>query len=61
MDNIDIVIPWVDGGDPEWQASKNKYSGKKSYGDTEEIPNCILLIIRITFPLSIFLLLARTQ
>lgn len=36
MDNIDIVIPWVDGGDPEWQASKHKYSGKKSYGDSEE-------------------------
>ena len=24
-DTIDLVIPWVDGNDPEWQAEKNKY------------------------------------
>ena len=24
-DAIDIVIPWVDGNDPEWLAEKNKY------------------------------------
>lgn len=22
---IDIVIPWVDGNDPEWQREKEKY------------------------------------
>lgn len=26
---IDIVIPWVDGGDPEWLAEKNKYMGMR--------------------------------
>lgn len=26
-DAIDIVIPWVDGSDPEWQAEKARYSG----------------------------------
>ncbi|MDO4759616.1 MAG: stealth family protein [Candidatus Saccharibacteria bacterium] len=26
---IDIVIPWVDGSDPEWLKSKNIYSGKE--------------------------------
>lgn len=25
---IDFVIPWVDGGDPEWMAEKNKYIKK---------------------------------
>lgn len=25
---IDIVIPWVDGNDPEWQTCKSKYDGK---------------------------------
>ena len=31
MDNkIDFVIPWVDGGDPEWLKQKNEYSGKKT-------------------------------
>lgn len=24
-DKIDIVIPWVDGGDPDWQREKNKW------------------------------------
>ncbi len=24
---IDFVIPWVDGGDPEWIREKNKYAG----------------------------------
>ena len=34
MDNkIDFVIPWVDGGDPEWQKEKNKYSGKATSED----------------------------
>ena len=29
MDNkIDIVIPWVDGNDLEWQKERNKYAGK---------------------------------
>mgnify|MGYP005817165505 CR=1 FL=1 len=29
-DAIDIVIPWVDGNDPEWLAEKNKYKKRKS-------------------------------
>jgi len=28
--NIDFVIPWVDGNDPEWQAEKAKYSPNKN-------------------------------
>ena len=28
--DIDIVIPWVDGSDPAWQAEKAKYSGKRT-------------------------------
>ena len=27
-EKIDIVIPWVDGGDIEWQKERNKYAGK---------------------------------
>ena len=27
--DIDIVVLWVDGSDPEWQKEKAKYSGKK--------------------------------
>ena len=23
--DVDIVIPWVDGGDKKWQEEKNKY------------------------------------
>lgn len=26
MDEIDIVVPWVDGGDPDWLAEKEKYT-----------------------------------
>lgn len=26
---IDLVIPWVDGGDPAWQEEKARYSNKK--------------------------------
>ena len=36
MDSIDIVIPWVDGGDLEWRENKKIYSGEKDYGDNEE-------------------------
>lgn len=36
MDIIDVVIPWVDGGDPEWRRSKRVHSGKEAYGDNEE-------------------------
>ena len=25
MDKIDLVIPWVDGSDSEWQKQKSKY------------------------------------
>jgi hypothetical protein len=28
--DIDFVIPWVDGNDPEWQAEKAKYSPNKN-------------------------------
>ena len=27
---IDVVIPWVDGSDPEWLARYNRYSGRSS-------------------------------
>lgn len=35
MDNlpIDIIIPWVDGKDPVWQAEKNKYDKTNSVSD----------------------------
>ena len=33
---IDIVIPWVDGSDPAWQAEKRKYLSENSYGDRDE-------------------------
>lgn len=26
MDKIDFVLPWVDGGDPQWQAEKKRYA-----------------------------------
>ena len=32
-DRIDFVIPWVDGGDPEWVKQKNMYSGKATSED----------------------------
>lgn len=32
-DAIDIVIPWVDGNDPEWLAEKNKYKKNKAEDD----------------------------
>ena len=30
MDDIDFIIPWVDGGDPVWLASKRMYDNKDS-------------------------------
>lgn len=36
VEEIDFVIPWVDGDDPEWRRSKAQYSGKADYGDDEE-------------------------
>lgn len=30
---IDIVIPWVDSGDPEWRKEKNLYAGKVNDGE----------------------------
>ena len=30
METIDFIIPWVDGNDPVWLATKNKYEGKDS-------------------------------
>lgn len=32
--NIDIVIPWVDGSDPDWQALFEQYNMKSSLCDT---------------------------
>ena len=29
VEDIDFVVLWVDGADPEWQKEKNKYSVKK--------------------------------
>ncbi len=34
-EKIDIIIPWVDGSDKEWQRSKNLY--KNSVGDDRQI------------------------
>ena len=31
---IDIVIPWVDGSDPEWQAVRAEYSGETDLKET---------------------------
>ena len=31
--NIDIVIPWVDGSDPEWQSEFKKYSAQSTGRD----------------------------
>ena len=30
MENIDFVMIWVDGGDPEWRKEFNRYSGKST-------------------------------
>lgn len=35
-EEIDFVIPWVDGGDPEWRKSKAQYEGKTDFGNGEE-------------------------
>lgn len=35
-EEIDFVIPWVDGDDPEWRKSKAQYSGKEDYGNNDE-------------------------
>lgn len=32
---IDIVIPWVDGEDPEWKAERNRYTAAKSADDDD--------------------------
>ncbi len=32
---IDIVIPWVDPGDPVWRADKARYSGKIAMGEDD--------------------------
>lgn len=36
MEKIDFVIPWVDGGDPEWVKEKAKYSGMVLHGNEVE-------------------------
>lgn len=30
MDDIDIVVTWVDGNDPKWQKSREKYAGDQN-------------------------------
>lgn len=35
VDKIDIVIPWVDSSDPEWQAQKKKYSPQVTINDDD--------------------------
>ena len=34
MSDIDFVIPWVDGNDPEWQKEKNLYDESNKTGDS---------------------------
>ena len=34
-EKIDVVIPWVDGNDPAWQAQKKQYDGIKSDDKSE--------------------------
>ena len=34
--DIDFVITWVDGNDPEWRAEKARYSGKSAGDDREK-------------------------
>lgn len=36
MDKIDFVVPWVDGGDPEWIKQKSQYSGQTLTGNETE-------------------------
>lgn len=36
MEKIDFVVPWVDGGDPEWLREKAKYSGTALTGNGVE-------------------------
>ena len=36
MSDIDFVIPWVDGNDPEWRKRKNEYLGTAEDDDREE-------------------------
>lgn len=35
MENIDIVIPWVDGGDPEWQKSFKQFTPNPELSDSK--------------------------
>lgn len=38
LDNrIDIVLPWVDGTDPEWLVQYNRYTQKSNNGDSQAI------------------------
>ena len=36
--DIDFVMPWVDGSDPEWQKLKNSYTNEKSYSSGLNTP-----------------------
>lgn len=35
MNNIDIVIPWVDGGDPEWQKTFKEFTPNPELSDSK--------------------------
>lgn len=35
MDKIDFVLPWVDGGDPEWRKEKARFSPSSAQDDSE--------------------------
>ena len=36
MGKIDIVIPWVDGSDPEWQKLRQQYAGEEDFGNNDQ-------------------------
>ena len=36
MNEIDFVLPWIEGTDPEWRRCKAKYANKEDYGNNDE-------------------------
>ena len=41
-EKVDFVILWVDGNDPEWQASKAKYTADKGQDASANRYRCLL-------------------
>ena len=39
--DIDFVVLWVDGNDPEWRAEKAKYQGAVT-DDSNSVNRCLL-------------------